>query len=123
MAVAGVSIVSVPVSDQDRACAFYVDVLGMEVVADQPMGNGIRWVQLRPPHGDCTLTLVTWFPSMPAGSLKGLVLRVDDIEAAAARLHERGVTTAAGIENAPWGRFVQIDDPDGNGLLLQQDAG
>jgi predicted enzyme related to lactoylglutathione lyase len=111
----------VPVSDQDRACAFYRDVLGMEVLADQSMGE-MRWLQLRPPESECTLTLVTWFPTMPPGSLKGLVLRVVDIEATAAQLREQGIPIE-GIEEAPWGRFVQIDDPDGNGLILQQSAG
>jgi predicted enzyme related to lactoylglutathione lyase len=115
-----VAIVSVPVSDPDRAKDFYTDILGLTVQEDEPMGDSMRWLRLATPEGEATITLVTWFPSMPPGSLKGLLLRVDDLDAMAARLEGRGVPTANGIETAPWGRFVQIDDPDGNGLVLQE---
>jgi predicted enzyme related to lactoylglutathione lyase len=59
---------------------------------------------------------------MAPGSSRGLVLRVDDIEAAAAELEAKGIRSEVGIESAPWGRYVQIGDPDGNGLILQEDA-
>jgi predicted enzyme related to lactoylglutathione lyase len=118
--VRSVAIVSVPVSDPDRAKDFYTDILGLTVQEDEPMGDSMRWLRLATPEGEATITLVTWFPSMPPGSLKGLLLRVDDLDAMAARLEGRGVPTANGIETAPWGRFVQIDDPDGNGLVLQE---
>jgi predicted enzyme related to lactoylglutathione lyase len=118
--VRNVAIVSVPVSDQDRARDFYSDVLGLEVREDEPMGESMRWLRLAPRGGEATISLVTWFPSMPPGSSKGLVLLVDDLEAMMARLAAMGVATANGIETAPWGRFVQVDDPDGNGLVLQQ---
>ncbi len=120
MAVRSVAIVSVPVSDPDRAKAFYTDVLGLSVREDEPMGDSMRWVRLATPEGEATIAFVTWFPSMPPGSAKGLMLRVDDLDAMVARLEQAGVPTANGIETAPWGRFVQIDDPDGNGLVLQQ---
>lgn len=120
MAVRSVAIVSVPVSDPDRAKAFYTDVLGLSVKEDQPMGDSMRWLRLATPEGEATITLVTGFPSMPPGSTKGLLLRVDDLDAMVARLAENDVPTANGIETAPWGRYVQIDDPDGNGLVLQQ---
>ena len=66
-----VSVVSIPVSDQDRARSFYRDVLGFEEVADTPYGDGLRWVQVRPPGSPTSFTLVTWFPSMPPGSVSG----------------------------------------------------
>ena len=120
MAVRSVAIVSVPVSDPDRAKDFYTDVLGLSVQEDEPMGESMRWLRLATAEGEATITLVTWFPSMPPGSTKGLLLRVDDLDAMVAYLEDKGVPTANGIETAPWGRYVQIDDPDGNGLVLQQ---
>ncbi|PGH41151.1 hypothetical protein COO58_28110 [Micromonospora sp. WMMA1996] len=121
MSVNHVQIVSVPVSDQDRARDFYVDVLGLDLVRDNPMGPGGRWVQVAPKGAATTLTLVTWFESMPAGSLRGLVLESDDLDADVVRLRERGVVFAEdGIQVAPWGRYVTFADPDGNGIALQE---
>lgn len=120
MAITRVQIVSVPVGDQDRARDFYVGTLGFELVQDQSMGDDQRWVQVAPPGGQTSLTLVTWFPSMLPGSLKGLVVATDDIDAEVARLRGRGVAFSGPVEDAPWGRFTSFDDPDGNGLVLQQ---
>lgn len=118
-----ISVISVPVSDPDASKAFYLDVLGFRLVMDNEFGPGLRWVMLRPPEGHTAVTLVTWFDSMPPGSLKGTVLAVPDIEAAVAHLQERGaLEDDADIEAAPWGRFVTIDDPDGNGWVIQQSA-
>jgi catechol 2,3-dioxygenase-like lactoylglutathione lyase family enzyme len=119
VAITGVEIVSVPVSDQDRARDFYVDVLGLELIRDAEMGP-MRWVQLGVPGGrGTTLTLVTWFESMPPGSQKGLVLETDDLDGDVARLRAAGVEFPDGIRDQPWGRFVTLADPDGNGLVLQ----
>ena len=65
---AQVSVVSIPVADQERAKKFYVEVLGFDVVVDNPFGEGMRWVMLRPPGGGAAITLVTWFPEMRPGS-------------------------------------------------------
>lgn len=120
MTVRGVQLFSIPVSDQDRARDFFVDVLGLELLEDRPMGPGRRWVRVRPRGGETAITLVTWFESMPAGSTTGVVLETDDVEAEAARLTALGVPIAGGVQEAPWGRYVQLQDPDGNGLILQQ---
>jgi catechol 2,3-dioxygenase-like lactoylglutathione lyase family enzyme len=117
-----VSVVSVPVGDQDRAKEFYTGVLGFTVVADTPMNPETRWVMLAGPAGGPALTLVTWFDTMPAGSLRGLVLEVADIDAEHARLSGLGHQFPDGVQQAPWGRFVTLDDPDGNGLVLQQSS-
>jgi catechol 2,3-dioxygenase-like lactoylglutathione lyase family enzyme len=115
-----ISIVPVPVADQQRAAHFYTEQLGFRVVLDDPMGPERRWVMLAPPGGGAAITLVTWFPSMPPGSLKGVVYEVDDVEAVRARLAGGGVVVGE-IEQTPWGTaLVQLDDPDGNGLVLQQ---
>ena len=78
--ITSVQVVSVPVSDQDRAREFYVDTLGMEVVNDTAFDQQ-RWVEVRPKGSATSLTLVTWFESMPARSLSGLVLEADDVQA------------------------------------------
>lgn len=113
-----VQAVSVPVSDQDRAKAFYADLLGFEVVADDNQANGLRWVQLRPKGAQTSIVLATWHP-MPPGSLKGLLLHTRDLGALRARLIERR-HAAPDITEAPWARFFKLDDPDGNGLVIQQ---
>jgi catechol 2,3-dioxygenase-like lactoylglutathione lyase family enzyme len=115
-----VAIVSIPVADQDRAKDFFVDTLGFQLVADQPMGDGTRWVQVAPPgFGGVSLALVTWFETMQPGSLRGTVLNTKDIGAAHAALRARGVAIDE-IEQAPWGRYATFEDVDGNGFVLQQ---
>jgi catechol 2,3-dioxygenase-like lactoylglutathione lyase family enzyme len=120
MAIKIIQVVSVPVSDQDKAKEFYSGVLGMEVLQDMRMDENSRWVQLQPRGGEASLTLVTWFPSMPAGSLKGLVFETDDLEGTIAEMASKGFTIDAEIDVQPWGRFVSFDDPDGNGIVLRQ---
>jgi len=121
MAISNVQLLSVPVSDQDVARDFYVNVLGFEVRTDANLGPEMRWVMVVPPGGGAALTLVTWFESMPAGSLKGLVFETRDLDATVAGLAANGVAVS-GIQDAPWGRFAQLVDPDGNGLILQATA-
>jgi predicted enzyme related to lactoylglutathione lyase len=119
MAMKAIQLFSIPVSDPERAKAFYVDTLGWELVRDDAMGPDQRWVQVRPRGGETSVTLVTWFESMPAGSTRGVVIETDDLEADQATLTARGVRVDAAIEEAPWGRWVTFDDPDGNGFVLQ----
>lgn len=71
MAVTNVQLLSIPVTDQDRARDFYVDVLGMELVADTPMGPAQRWVQVGPSEAEASITLVTWFETMVPGTCRG----------------------------------------------------
>jgi catechol 2,3-dioxygenase-like lactoylglutathione lyase family enzyme len=119
---AHISVISVPVSNPDAAKAFYVDVLGFEVEMDQS-SPAMRWVMLRPPGTETAITLTTWFDSMPPGSLRGTVLSVPDVEAALSELKAKGVVDDdAEIEAAPWGRWVTVEDPDGNGWIVQEDA-
>jgi catechol 2,3-dioxygenase-like lactoylglutathione lyase family enzyme len=78
MSIQEVRVVSVPVSDQERAKRFYLDTLGFELVRDESV-PGMRWIQVKPPTCTVSLRLVTWFESMPPGSLHGLVLGSDDL--------------------------------------------
>jgi catechol 2,3-dioxygenase-like lactoylglutathione lyase family enzyme len=114
-----VSVVSVPVSDQERARRFYTDVLGFETVADATFGPGQRWVQVAPPGSTTTFALVTWFAEMPAGSLRGLVLDTDDLDAAHRDLVARGAEVTDPSDE-PGGRFCFLADPDGNMISLHQ---
>jgi catechol 2,3-dioxygenase-like lactoylglutathione lyase family enzyme len=118
--VKSVTVVSVPVSDQERARSFYVDTLGMELIRDDSSVPGMRWIQVAPPAGGTQLTLVTWFESMPAGSLRGLVLKTADLKAAYAELSARGVRFDGPPAEQPWGLEAVVYDPDGNGIVLQQ---
>ncbi len=119
MSITRVQLFSIPVTDQDRARDFSVGVLGLEPVREMPMGPDQRWVQVRPVGAETSITLVTWFPSMPAGSLTSLVLESDDLDGDVARLRERGVAIEEPIRQQPWGRSVTLLDPDGNGIVLQ----
>lgn len=123
MSVSAVQLFSLPVSDQDRARDFYVGVLGLDLVNDVQMGPDMRWVQVRPPGGATSITLVTWFDSTAPGAVKGTVLETDDLVGDVARLRTLGADIPGDIEVAPWDRFVTFDDPDGNGLVLQQTNG
>lgn len=118
MAITDLSIISVPVSDQDRALAFYVDVLGLEVIDDSPMGPTMRWVRVAPRLAQTSITLVTWFPSMVPGSLKGLLFNTDNLEDDIVRFRAAGVEVS-GVQEKAWGRYVTLDDPDGNGIIVR----
>ena len=121
MALNNLEVVSVPVSDQERAKRFYAGQLGFTVVMDGTFGEGMRWVMLEPPGSRTRITLVNWFDTMPAGSLRGAVLGCDDLEETLAELVARGVAFHdEAIEEAPWGRWKTFDDPDGNSWIVQQ---
>jgi len=121
MALNNLQVVSVPVSDQDRARQFYAEQLGFTVEIDSSFGEGMRWVMLRPPGSGTAITLVTWFDTMPAGSMRGAVLGCDDLEQTLAELAGRGVRFSEDeIQDAPWGRWKTFADPDGNSWVLQQ---
>ncbi|QNQ09401.1 VOC family protein [Sphingomonas alpina] len=114
-----VAIVSIPVTDLDRARAFYVDTLGLALLRDAPMGPDMRWIQLQPKDGGATIALVTWFEQLRPGGQQGLMLGIDDVDAEHARLTALGLELPA-VAEEPWGRYIMLTDPDGNGLILSQ---
>ena len=118
LARASITVVSIPVADQERALRFYADTLGFEVVADAPFA-GLRWLQLSPPAGGPSISLVTWFERMPPGSAQGLVLETDDVHRDHAELLARGVEASEPVE-AFYGTYAELRDPDGNSWLLLQ---
>jgi len=112
-------LVAVPVSDVDRAKAFYTEQVGFNADHDHQVSDELRFVQLTPPGSACSIALGTGIATTPPGSLQGLQLVVSDIEAAHAELSGRGVEVSE-IQDFPWGRFVFFSDPDGNGWAVQQ---
>lgn len=112
-------LVQVPVSDVDRAKAFYVDRVGFLAEHDHQVSEELRFVQLTPPGSACSIALTTGAHQMRPGSVEGLQLVVESADAARAELLERGVE-ASEVQEFPWGRFVFFADPDGNGWAVQE---
>jgi predicted enzyme related to lactoylglutathione lyase len=108
----------VPVSDVDRAKAFYTEKAGFNADHDHKVSDELRFVQLTPPGSACSIAIGP--PSgMAPGSLEGLQLVVEDADAAHAELAGRGVEVSD-VQDFPWGRFVFFSDPDGNGWSVQE---
>ena len=111
-------LVAVPVSDVDRAKDFYVQV-GFNADHDHRVSDDMRFVQLTPPGSGCSIAIGKGIMDTEPGSVQGLQLVVDDIQAAHDDLSGRGVEVGD-IQDFPWGRFVFFTDPDGNGWAVQQ---
>jgi predicted enzyme related to lactoylglutathione lyase len=112
-------LVFVPVSDVDRAKAFYTEKVGFNADHDHRVSDEIRFVQLTPPGSACSVAIGTGLSDMPPGSIKGLQMVVSDINAARAELVGRGVDVSD-VQVFDWGSFVFFSDPDGNGWAVQQ---
>ena len=112
-------LIAVPVSDVDRAKAFYTEQAGFNADHDHRVDEHLRFVQLTPPGSACSIAIGTGLTDMEPGSIKGLQVVVDDIVAARADLAGRGVDVSE-INDWPWGRFVFFADPDGNAWSVQQ---
>ena len=126
-------LVVVPVSDVDRAVAFYAEKLGFNLDGDHRAGDTFRVVQLTPPGSQCSIAVGIGISPVAPGTYQGLHLVVEDIEKAIAEFSERGVevgepfhfgesgqTTGLEPNRADYGTFAQLQDPDGNGWLLQE---
>jgi predicted enzyme related to lactoylglutathione lyase len=115
-------LVQVPVSDVDRAKAFYTEKAGFNADHDHRVSDEIRFVQLTPPGSACSIALGTGLGGeMRPGSVQGMQLVVPDIQAARAELVERGVEVSE-VQEFDWGSFVFFRDPDGNGWAVQAPA-
>jgi len=112
-------LVAVPISDVDRAKAFYTEKAGFIADHDHAVSEELRFVQLTPPGSACSIALGKGIVDAPPGSVQGLQLVVPDIEAARAELVERGVDVSD-VQEFDWGSFVFFKDPDGNGWSVQQ---
>jgi catechol 2,3-dioxygenase-like lactoylglutathione lyase family enzyme len=112
-------LVAIPVSDVDRAIAFYTEKAGFHLDHDHKVGDGVRFVQLTPPGSACSISLGEGITDAPPGSVRGMQMVVPDIRAAHAELIGRGALVSD-VQEFPWGAFVFFSDPDGNGWAVQQ---
>jgi catechol 2,3-dioxygenase-like lactoylglutathione lyase family enzyme len=123
-------LVVVPVTDIDRAKAFYSEKVGFNVDVDQSVGDAFRVVQLTPPGSACSISIGKGLSTSDPGSMQGLQMCVTDIDAARELLVQRGldITPVRHIENGewieghggPWNSFMFFSDPDGNGWAIQE---
>jgi catechol 2,3-dioxygenase-like lactoylglutathione lyase family enzyme len=129
-------VVTVPVTDLDRAKEFYGEKCGFTIDLDNEVAPGMRVIQATPPGSRCSIAMQSGLPQMPGmkemrpGSLHGLQLCVTDLDAARAELVGRGVDVsplmhvgAAGWEDGKgdtWNSFMTFQDPDGNGWVVQK---
>jgi catechol 2,3-dioxygenase-like lactoylglutathione lyase family enzyme len=111
-------VVTVPVTDIDRAKEFYLSV-GFNADHDHTVSDDIRFVQMTPPGSGCSIAFGKGLTKMTPGSLDNVMMVVPDADAVRAHLLERGID-ASEVDEQPWSRFVYFADPDGNGWTLQQ---
>jgi len=112
-------LVTLPVSDVDRAKSFYVDQLGFHADHDHRVSPELRFVQLTPPGSGCSIAIGEGLTPAAPGSVRGMQLVVKDIEVAQRELTERGANVGE-INDLPWGRFLFLKDPDGNDWAIQE---
>jgi predicted enzyme related to lactoylglutathione lyase len=121
-----VGIVSINVTDQDRALKFYVDQLGFEKTTDAPMGPDARWVEVAPKGAQTRLSLIA--PGNPAyeadriGKNIACTFELDGFEETCKQLKERGVPFKEEPSKEFWGWWAEVKDPDGNVLGLHAHA-
>jgi catechol 2,3-dioxygenase-like lactoylglutathione lyase family enzyme len=114
-----IELIVVPVTDVDRAKAFYVDTLGWNADFDHRVNPTLRFVQVTPPGSACSIAFGEGLTDMEPGTMKGLQIVIPNADEALAHLRENGIE-AQGVDEQAWGRFVFFADPDGNGWSLQQ---
>jgi catechol 2,3-dioxygenase-like lactoylglutathione lyase family enzyme len=117
-------VVPMPVTDVDAAKAFYTEQVGFNLDHDIEPGPGMRVVQMTPPGSACSVVIGQGLPLGEPGSVKGVQLTVEDIEAVREAMLGRGVPVGEvqqlGPEGAPGSRFCFFEDPDGNGWAIQE---
>jgi len=113
-----IELIAIPVTDVDRAKAFYTEQAGFNADHDHQVNDDLRFVQLTPPGSACSITIGTGVTDAQPGSVKGMQMVVADIEQAHQELSDRGVDVSD-VQDFPWGRFVFFSDPDGNSWAVQ----
>jgi len=114
--------VGVPVTDQDRAVAFYVDVLGLERRLDVPMGGGRRWIEVAPVGASTSIALVASHEGVPTGVETGIRLTTQQVDANHAALRERGVDVDDVLRWEGVPPMFAFRDQDGNGLEIVEQS-
>ena len=114
-----IELIAIPVTDVDRAKAFYTDQAGFNADHDHTVSDEMRFVQLTPPGSACSIALGKGITEAEPGSVQGMQMVVPDIQAAHDELAERGAEVSE-VQEFPWGKFVFFTDPDGNGWAVQE---
>jgi len=114
-----IEVVPIPVTDVDRAKAFYVEKIGFNADHDHRVNDSLRFVQLTPPGSACSIVLGEGVVEMAAGQQKGVMMVIENADQTLADLRGRGVETSEIVE-MDWGRFIYFADPDGNTWALQE---
>jgi predicted enzyme related to lactoylglutathione lyase len=114
-----IELIPIPVTDVDRAKAFYVDQAGFNADHDHRVNENLRFVQLTPPGSACSIVLGTGVTSMIPGSVNAYQMVVKDVKKVREELSQRGVEVSD-IDEQPWGLFARFSDPDGNTWSLQE---
>jgi lactoylglutathione lyase len=109
-----IQTISIQVSDQDKALDFYVNKLGLEKTADEPMNENSRWITVTPPGAQTSIALATGFGPGKMGGFTGFIFSTDDIQTTYETLKGRGVNFTAEPSVQHWGKWAQFSDPDGN---------
>jgi predicted enzyme related to lactoylglutathione lyase len=112
----GIEIISIPVTNQQAAKEFYLK-MGFTLIVEAPYEGGSNWIQLGIPGSDTSITLVNWFPQMQPGSIRGLVIKCEDLDKDIEEMTARGIVVEP-AQKMPWGRFATVIDPDGNAMSL-----
>lgn len=113
-----IEVVFIPVTDVDRARDFYANQVGFQLDHDHTVSDEVRFVQLTPPGSGCSIALGKGLTDAAPGSVRGLMMVVDDIEAARAHLLGNGIEVGP-VDIQPWGHFLHFADPDGNTWTVQ----
>ncbi len=114
-----IELIVIPVTDVDRAKAFYVNQVGFVADVDQRVNEQVRFVQLTPPGSACSIAFGQGITDAEPGSMKGIQAVVANVDEARAELVSRGVVVTE-VDEMQWGRFVFFADPDGNAWTLQE---
>jgi predicted enzyme related to lactoylglutathione lyase len=116
MIMKSIEILSIPVTDQEAAKQFYLR-LGFTLLREAPF-EAHKWIQLAlPGQESVSITLVTWFPELQPGAIRGFVIKTDDLDAEIEQLTAAGIEVGK-VDQTPWGRFATVKDPDGNSWSL-----
>ncbi|MBK0378648.1 VOC family protein [Mucilaginibacter segetis] len=111
-----ISIISIPVTDQQVAKEFYLK-MGFKIMVEAPFQGDSMWIQMTLPDVETSITLVNWFPELKAGSIRGFVINCEDLDADIKQLTDKGIEVGP-ADKTPWGRFATVNDPDGNAWSL-----
>jgi len=114
----GIKFASIPVTDQDRAIAFYTEKLGLRILTDQPFDGKQRWVELGIPGADTRVVLFRTDQGPQPGGQMNVTFWADDVEATGRELKSKGVEFAVEPQKAQWGTFAIFKDLDGNSFVL-----